>query len=322
MSLLERIKENQLLGRSGSRFPVSKKWEALASKTGKKYLICNGAEGEPGVFKDKHILTTDPQKVIVGIEETMKALGIDQCFLYLRKDYKKILTSKLKPLIRNKNIELVTKKDRYIAGEETAAINSIEGSRAEPSIKPPFPTEKGINGRPTLVHNVETMYAVAEIANKTYKRKRFYCLFGKVRNRGVFKFKTNLTLEAILKKSNNYPDFDFLVQVGGGAGGVFLTPDEMNTTCNRLGAIEVFRTDKFDPLEKMKSVSWFLMHGNCDQCTPCREGIYRINKMLEKGEYNREVLNDIIFTLSGSSYCPLGKVAAEVFRSLDRIYEN
>ena len=320
--LLERIKENKLLGRSGSRFPVAKKWESLAAKTGKKYLICNGAEGEPGVFKDKYILKTDPKKVIAGIEKTMKALGINRCFFYLRKDYKKALAPKLKSLIEGKKIEIVEKEDRYVAGEETAAINSIEGLRAEPSIKPPFPTEVGIGGRPTLVHNVETMYAIEQIAQDEYKHERFYCIFGKVKNEGVFKLKNNLTLEEILKKTDNYPDFDFLIQVGGGAGGVFLTDDNLQSGCNRLGSIEVFRADKFDPLEKMKSISWFLMHGNCDQCTPCREGIYRINKMLEREEYNREVLDDILFALDGSSYCPLGKVAAEVFKSLDKIYEN
>ncbi len=320
--LLEKVRKSRLLGRSGSRFPVADKWDSLASKTGEKYLICNGAEGEPGVFKDKYILKNEPEKVVLGIEKTMEALGMDRCFFYLRKDYKKTLGLKLKSLIEDKDIEIVEKKDRYVAGEETAAVNAIEGLRPEPSIKPPFPTESGIGGRPTLVHNVETMYAVAEIAEDEYNYERFYCIFGKVKNGGVFKLKNNLSLEEVLKKTDNYPDFNFLVQVGGGAGGVFLTSKELSAECKRLGAIEVFRADKFDPLKKMKSISRFLMHGNCDKCTPCREGIYRINKMLKKGDYNKEILEDITFALSGSSYCPLGKVAAEVFKSLDKIHEN
>ena len=320
--LLEKVRKSRLLGRSGSRFPVANKWDSLASKTGEKYLICNGAEGEPGVFKDKYILKNEPEKVVLGIEKTMEALGMDRCFFYLRKDYKKTLGLKLKSLIEDKDIEIVEKKDRYVAGEETAAVNAIEGLRPEPSIKPPFPTESGIGGRPTLVHNVETMYAVAEIAEDEYNYERFYCIFGKVKNGGVFKLKNNLSLEEVLKKTDNYPDFNFLVQVGGGAGGVFLTSKELSAECKRLGAIEVFRADKFDPLKKMKSISRFLMHGNCDKCTPCREGIYRINKMLKKGDYNKEILEDITFALSGSSYCPLGKVAAEVFKSLDKIHEN
>lgn len=320
--LLEEIKKASLIGRSGSRFPVWKKWNSLANEVGSKYLICNAAESEPGVFKDKYILQNDLGKVIGGITFAMKALGINEGFFYLKKDYEKLFGKRLKKAIKGKPIKIKTKKDRYVAGEEMAAINSIEGNRPEPKVKPPYPTEKGLWGRPTLVHNLETFYAIAEVADGTYEKERFYCISGKVSNEGIFKLGVDLTIEEVLKGTNNYPDFDFLVQVGGGLGGIFLDQKDVAQKCDRLASIKVFEKRKLKPTEKMKSISYLLMHGNCDKCTPCREGIFRINEMLKAGYYDENLVKKLTLALENSSYCPLGRVAAEVFNSLIDIDEN
>lgn len=320
--LLEEIKKASLIGRSGSRFPVWKKWEAIASQVGTKYLICNAAESEPGVSKDKYILKNSPGKVIGGIVLTMKVLGINEGFFYLKKDYEKLFKKKLEEKIREKPISIKIKEDRYIAGEETAAINSIEGKKAEPKIKPPYPTKEGLWSRPTLIHNLETFYAIAEVADGSYNNERFYCVSGEVPNEGVFKLGTGLTIEGVLKKTNNYPGFDFLIQLGGGLGGVFLSQDNISQECDRLASIKVFKRDKFDPFQKIKSISSLLMYGNCDKCTPCREGIFRINEMLKAGYCDKDLIKKINLALKNSSYCPLGKVAGEVFNSLIEIDEN
>ena len=320
--VFKKIKKHSLIGRSGSQFPVWRKWDDMLQSTGKKYLICNAAESEPGVFKDKHILKKDPEKAIYGITVAMKTLGIDKGFIYLKRDYQKLFGKKLRKIVNNKPIEIKLKKDIYIAGEETAAINSIENGVSDPEIKPPYPTESGLWGRPTLIHNVETFYAIAEIADESYKNKRYYCLSGAVENEGVFKLDVDLTIEEILKVSNNYPDFEFLVQVGGGLGGVFLNEDELSQKCDRLGSIRVFRRKGFNSLKKMESISHLVMYGNCDKCTPCREGVFRVYEMLNNDSYDKDVVEEIVFALKNSSYCPLGRVMGQVFESLIRINEN
>ncbi len=321
MDLIQKIRDANLLGRSGSRFPVFEKWVRLSEKDGKKFLICNGAEGEPGVFKDKYILNNEPEKVVDGIEKVIEVLDINKSFFYLRKDYLKLFEKKLKNLF-TAEIAIKRKDDRYVAGEETSVINSIEGNRGEPKIKPPYPTEQGLWNHPTLIHNVETFYAISEIANDEYKGKKFYCISGAVKNEDVFKLDKDLTVRDVLIKTENYPKFDFLVQVGGGLGGIFLSSQEIDVTCNRLASVKVFDKKKFDEKEKMKSITRLLMHGNCDKCTPCREGIYRINEMLNSGYYDRDLLEEIILALEKSSYCPLGKVAGEVLNSLMKLYDN
>ena len=320
--LLEKIKKASLVGRSGSRFPVWKKWIRMAENIGRKYLICNIAESEPGVFKDKHILQKEPGKVIGGVMITMKTIGIDEGFLYLKKDYKKLFDKKLKDVIRDKPISLKIKEDLYVAGEETAAINSIEEKRPHPNAKPPYPTESGLWDRPTLVHNLETFYAIAEIADDSYNNEKYYCLSGEIDNEGVFKLGVDLTIEEVLRSTDNYPNFDFLVQVGGGLGGIFLDGDDLKQKCNRLASIKVFKKEKFKPEEKIKSISRLAMYGNCDKCTPCREGIFRVNEMLNSGYYDEDLLEELILALRNSSYCPLGKVLGEVFESLIEINED
>ncbi len=320
--LIDKIKKASLIGRSGSRFPVWKKWDSIAGKTGVKYLICNAAESEPGVFKDKHIIQHKIEKAVRGVVLTMKALEIDEGFFYLKKDYEKVFGKKIKNLIRGKSVSLKIKESRYVAGEEMAAINSIEGNRPEPKIKPPYPIEEGLWNKPTLIHNLETFYAIAEIDEGSYGGEKFYCISGKVANEGVFKLDVNLSLKNLLKETNNYPNFDFLIQVGGGLGGVFVSQDNLDQKCNRLASIKVFEKQKFKPKEKVRSISQLLMHGNCDKCTPCREGVFRINEMLKSGYYDQKVLEELILSLKNSSYCPLGKVAGEVFNSLIQIDEN
>ncbi|MGM0439361.1 MAG: NADH-ubiquinone oxidoreductase-F iron-sulfur binding region domain-containing protein [Patescibacteria group bacterium] len=322
MGLLEKLKKNSLIGRSGSQFPVWKKWQSIAEETGDKYLICNAAESEPDVFKDKYLLRENSEYIIEAIQETMKALGITKGFIYIRKDYYKLFQKKLKALLAETDIDLKIKEEKYIAGEETSAINSIEGNRPEPKRKPPYPTKKGLWGKPTLIHNLETFYAISEIIRENYKHEKFYCISGAVENKGVFKLKEDLSIEEVLMETNNFPEFDFLVQIGGGAGGIFIKEGQLDRQCERLGSIRVYRKDKFNPKQKMKSIAWFLMHGNCDKCTPCREGVYRVYEMLESGYYDESLLQDIILALKESSYCPLGKVAGEVFSSLVDIYEN
>ena len=162
MKIISEIKRHNLLGRSGAAFPTALKWELVSkAKAKEKYIICNGSEGDPGAFKDGFILENYPQEVIAGIKIALEAIDNSSAYLYLRKDYYKKFDKKL---IKGLDIKLFKKTGGYLAGEETSVCAAIEGERPEPRIKPPFPSESGLWGCPTLINNVETFYCVAKIA--------------------------------------------------------------------------------------------------------------------------------------------------------------
>lgn len=309
-----KLKNSKLIGRSGSCFPVWLKWEIMNnSKSKKKYIICNASEGELETYKDKYILENHLNIVLDGIKKAIKLLKTEKAFLYLNKDYfnktKKIISKS-----KNKNIILYKKEGGYIAGEETSIIEAIQGNNAFPRIKPPYPCELGLWGHPTLIHNVETFYCISKILDNEYKNEKFYSIQGDTNNKGVFKFKKDDSIKEILVKSNNYPNFNFFLQVGGGGCGEIITKKEINNPIANLGSIIIYNKDKTDPWLLMKKWSKFLLNGNCDRCVPCREGIFRIDEMIDKK--NIEGINDIFNVLEETSRCPLGKISTIPFKSL------
>lgn len=315
-NIIKEFKKYNLLGRSGSGFPVALKWESVINnKAEKKYIICNGSEGEPGVFKDGFILKNYPDEVIEGIKIALETIQNSSVFIYLKKDYYQKFKKRLGKSIKGAPIKIVKKESsRYIAGEESSMCEAIEGKIPEPRIKPPFLSEVGLYGMPTLVNNVETFYWVAKIAKGEYKKNRFYSVSGDIKNKGVFEFPENWTIEKILKETKNFPKFDFFVKVGGGACGEILLPKEIKKPVCGAGAIIVFDRKKTNIISLMKEWAEFFNSGNCDKCTPCREGIYRINEMLRKGKIDKELLKDIFFVMEKTSFCSLGKGIPETFK--------
>lgn len=312
--IIYKIKEAELLGRSGSMFPTFRKWEELRkSPSSKKYIICNASEGEIETFKDYHILKTFPLRVIEGINIAISTLGAQKGYIYLNKNYFSEISRVLLPLI-GENIEVVEKKGGYIGGEETSVIEAIEGNDPEPRIKPPFPTEKGLWGFPTLVNNVETFYAVERISKGDYQKTKFFSIAGSALNRGVFEFPENTSIKEVLRKTENLPSFDYFLQVGGGACGEVTLPEEMDKPVDRLASIIIYNRKETDPYLLMKKWVDFLLEGNCDKCTPCREGLYRIMEMIR--DKNFKEVEEMFFVMEESSLCPLGKVAVTPFRSL------
>ncbi len=305
------------MGRGGAGFPTYLKWEAVnKEKADKKYIVCNGSEGEPNVFKDGFILENYPEKLIQGIEIALETIGNSSAYIYLKKDYYKKFKKLLEKLIGNLPITLFEKTGGYIAGEETAVLESIEGRRPEPRIKPPFPTESGLWGYPTLINNIETFYSVAKIADNEYKNTRFYSIGGDVKNKGVYELSENLTIKEILEKTHNYPLFDFFVQKGGGASGEILLSNELDQMVKGVGAIIIFNKAKTDLFVLMETWADFFMKGNCDKCVPCREGLFRIAEMIKKKEIDEKVMEEIFFVLEKTSFCALGRGAVVPFRSL------
>lgn len=316
-SVINKINNCKLLGRSGSCFPTGLKWEMVKNyRADKKYVICNASEGEPGTFKDGFLLKNYPEKVMEGIKIALETIDNSSAYIYLRKDYFKEFGKKLESLFKDSPITLFEKKGGYLAGEETVICEVIEGRRPEPRLKPPFPAEAGLWGCPTLINNVETFYAVAKIKDGSYEKKRFYSISGDVSKGGVYELPEDWSVREVLKETGNLPDFDFFVQVGGGIAGEILLPNELNCQIKGMATIIVFDAKKTEPFVLMKEWTDFFMKENCDKCTPCREGAFRINELVEKKEINKEILNDLFFVLESSSFCPLGRGMATPFRSL------
>jgi len=315
MNILSELKKYQLLGRSGSCFPTAVKWEIVRKAKGKKYIICNCSEGEPKNYKDKYILENYPEVVVEGIKTALKFFNNSSAFIYLKKEYYNQFSSKLRKLTKGLDIKIVKKKGGYLGGEETVICQALEDKRLEPRVKPPYPVQSGLFECPTLINNAETFYCIGRISKGEYKKTRFYTITGDIKNKGVFELPEKYTVKQILKKTNNYPDFDFFVQSGGGAMGEILLPKELNKKVQGIGCIVVFNS-KTDPFALMKQWSQFFLAENCDKCTPCREGIYRIDKMLDSKKLDKQTLNDLFLVLKETSLCPLGANAYRPFETL------
>ena len=322
--IIQKLKKSGLLGRSGSGFPTGLKWEMVKkARANKKYIICNASEGEPGAFKDGFILKNYPEQVIEGIKVALETIDNSSAYIYLRKDYFRKFKKKLEKLTEKLPVMLLKKPDGYLAGEETSILEFIEDKRPEPRIKPPFPTKAGLWGCPTLVNNVETFFFVNKIARDEYKKTRFYCISGDVKNKGVFELPEDFLISRILKETENRPLIsrgnDFFVQAGGGAMGEILLDNELNRPVKGLGAIIVFNRKKTDLFSLMEKWFDFFLKANCDKCLPCREGIFRIAEIVKKGKIDPEdkkTLEDIFFVLEETSFCALGRGAVVPFRSL------
>jgi NADH:ubiquinone oxidoreductase subunit F (NADH-binding) len=327
MDIIQKIKDSGLTGRGGAGFPTGAKWEAVKKAPGeKKYIIVNGSEGEPGVLKDGFILENYPEELVNGVKVAIETFENSEAYIYLRKDYYEKYRSKLIDLSSGLSITITREPGGYLCGEESTLIESIEGNRFEPRIKPPFPTEKGLFGYPTLINNLETFYWISKIAKDEYQKNRFYSITGDIENPGVFEFPEDWTIEKILKETDNFPENPFFVQVGGGAVGMIKsqtvkTHEELHEKVGGAGSIIVYDKEKTNLKELMKKWINFYFEENCGKCTPCREGVYRIKEILDSDNIDMEKLKDVLFVLEETSFCPLGKGVAFPFKSLlEKIY--
>lgn len=310
IKLLDKIKKAELVGKGGARFPTFSKWSAVKSaKADKKYIICNCSEGEPDVAKDGYILEHFSEKLIDGINLAVKEIKAEKAYIFINEDYYKKYSTKLLGLITNTKIELFKKPHvgGYIAGEESSLVNAIEGSRIEPSRKPPYPSDSGLWGFPTLINNVETFYDVSLINSGKYKKTRFYTVAGDCVWPGVYEFSNEQTIGDILFETKNYPKFDFFVQVGGGASGEVLNSTQLDREVGGSGSITIYSIEKHKPIDVMKNWLTFFMNESCGQCTPCREGTYRLHEIIKSKEPNWHMFFAILEDLPETSFCALGR---------------
>ncbi len=316
-NIINKLKDSKLKGRGGAGFSTGLKWEMIKKeKSDIKYIICNGSEGDPNVFKDGFILENYLNEVVNGMKIALDTFKNSQGYFYLRKDYYKKFGPKIKDLTKNLNLKLFKKSGGYLGGEETSLIENIEGNLPTPRIKPPFPTSYGLYGKPTLINNVETFYYISKVFKNNYNKTRFYSINGDVKNKGVCEISIDTTVLEILQKTNNLPDFDFFVQVENGIMGKILTSDELNQSINGLGSIVVFNKNNTNPFDLMEKWVNFFLKSNCDKCLPCREGMLRLADMIGQHKINNELINDLFFVLEKTSFCALGRGSVIPFKTL------
>jgi len=317
IDILSLIRKADLVGRGGACFPTADKWSAVAKALADKpvgqkdcYIICNCSEGEPGVKKDAYLIEHYPARIIDGMRLAMEFLGSAKGIFYLNPEYhqryKKLLADEIRKA--GVDIELFKKPHAagYIGGEETTALNVIEGRRAEPRLRPPFPPAEGLWNKPTLINNVETFYNVSLVCKKKYKKIRFYTITGDIVYQGVYELPENLSIKQILKKTHNLPDFPFFVQVGGDGSGIILSDKQLTQSAVGCGSIRVYSMQKYKPQQLILNWVNFFKLESCGQCTPCREGTYRLKEALLEPKIDWNTVADLLDNLKETAFCGLG----------------
>ncbi len=311
MNIIKKLKKYNIVGRGGAGFPAYIKWVSTKKAKGYiKYVICNASEGELGLCKDFYILNHFPETVIKGMVIAMDFLETKYAYFNFNQKYYNAVKKRITAIIKKYEAKgyifrIFEEKPSYIGGEETALLNAIEGKKVQPRLKPPYPGSIGLFGQPTLIHNVETLFNISKVFDNRYEDKRFYSVFGKCKNCGVFYYDSNWSIKKILQESNNLPDTDFFVQAGGSASGPVYNKNQINSKqVGGAGSIEIYQIKERELLLK-----WFKFYKDesCGKCTPCREGSYQLYNIVKNSKTIKwDKILPIINTMSKTSFCALG----------------
>ena len=329
-----------LRGLGGAGFPSGKKWEFVRANSGPRYLAVNGDEGEPGTFKDRYYLERSPHLFLEGMLIAAWAVEAEKVFIYMRDEYPavlKILRTEISALEKKKivspgYIDLRRGAGAYICGEESAMIESIEGKRGLPRHRPPFVAQVGIFNRPTLVHNVETLYWIAricregpEVLNSVEKngRKglRSYSVSGRVNNPGVHLLPAGSTIKDIIEAAGGMPEGHKFkaYQPGGPSSGILpasmddipLDFDTLQPHGSFIGsAAVVVLSDHDRARDAALNMLRFFEDESCGQCTPCRVGCEKAVKLMQAEVWDADLLNELGDTMVDASICGLGQAAS------------
>jgi NADH-quinone oxidoreductase subunit F len=319
--VLREVKDSKLVGRGGAAFPTGVKWEAVARQPARPhYLVCNADESEPGTFKDRELMESDPFAVIEAMTVAGYATGCERGYLYIRGEYPEALhalehaieAARTRGFLGDDvmgegfsfDVEIRRGAGAYICGEETAIFESIEGKRGEPRNKPPFPVEVGLFGKPTVVNNVETLVNVldvvlgsgpsfASIGTEGSTGTKLLCVSGHVARPGTYEVRFGATLGQVLELAGGVPGGRQLQAVlMGGAAGSFLGPDELDVPLTFEGAREAGTTlgsgvvlvldDTVDLPRLLMRIAAFFRDESCGQCVPCRVGTVRQQEALAR----------------------------------------
>ena len=349
--VLKELENSNLRGLGGAGFPAGKKWRILKDQKAPRLLAVNIDEGEPGTFKDRYYLESDPHRFFEGMLVACQVVGIDKIYIYLRDEYaavRKIMEDEIKKIeSKYKNlipqIELRRGAGAYICGEESAMIESIEGKKGMPRLRPPFVAQVGLFGRPTLEHNMETLYWVRDISEKGAdwftshgrngrKGLRSFSVSGRINNPGVHLAPAGITVQELIDEyaGGMLDGHKFYAYFPGGASGGIL-PASMNNipldfdTLNEydcfIGSAAIVILSDQDAVANAASTTMsFFEHESCGKCTPCRVGTSKATKLMKQKKWDIGLLTDLAGVMSDSSICGLGQAASNPLKSVIKYF--
>ncbi|HZT59557.1 MAG TPA: NADH-quinone oxidoreductase subunit NuoF, partial [Pyrinomonadaceae bacterium] len=359
-AVIREVIDSRLVGRGGAAFPTGRKWNDVAhAAVHPHYLICNADESEPGTFKDRYLMERDPHMLIEGMLIAAYALGARVNYIYTRGEYRYLIEimdaaldeARAAGLLGEKilgtdfNCEIYTHTGAgaYICGEETALLNSLEGLRGHPRMKPPFPAVAGLYGCPTVVNNVETLTAVPDIikmGGEAYQKlgteksggTKLWSVSGHVNRPGVYELPMGYDdmEKFIMEDCGGIPNGRQLKAVIPGGSSVYIMPASdiigKDVRMDYEGLVAagssvgsggfIVMDDTVDVFESTKNLTEFYKHESCGWCTPCREGtdwLVKIFKRIESGggrPDDAQLLLDLVDNIEGKSFCPLGDAAS------------
>ena len=340
-SVIKIMEDSVLRGLGGAGFPAGRKWRIVRAEAGPRLMAINIDEGEPGTFKDRTYLETDPHRFLEGMLIAAWAVGIDSIYLYLRDEYhgcRAMLESELvklnefPPMVGMPKIELRRGAGAYICGEESAMIESIEGKRGMPRLRPPYVAQVGLFGRPTLAHNFETLFWVREIVEKGddwfasqgrngRKGLRSFSVSGRVNHPGVKLAPAGTTVQELI---DNYcggmkSGHTFYGYLPGGASGGIL-PASLNSIpldfdtlqpygCFIGSAAVIILSDHDTATAAARNMMRFFQHESCGQCTPCRVGTAKAVQLMDQPKWDTTLMAELSLVMRDASICGLGQAA-------------
>lgn len=350
-SVIKAMENSGLRGLGGAGFPAGRKWRIVKDYPAPRLMAVNIDEGEPGTFKDRTYLERDPHRFLEGLLVAAQVVGIDACYIYLRDEYhgcRELLEAELEKLKANPPcklplIELRRGAGAYICGEESAMIESIEGKRGEPRMRPPYIAQIGLFGRPTLEHNMETLYWVRDIVQRGpdwfsafglngRKGLRSFSVSGRVNYPGVKLAPAGITIQQLIDDycGGMQEGHTFYGYLPGGASGGIL-PASMNDIpldfdtlqpygCFIGSAAVVVFSDKDRARDVALNVMRFFEHESCGQCTPCRVGTGKAAQLMEAKSWDHATLEDLATVMVDASICGLGQAAPNPIRCTNKYF--
>jgi NADH-quinone oxidoreductase subunit F len=366
LDVLAEVKNAGLVGRGGAAFPTGIKWEGAAQAAGRpKYIVCNADESEPGTFKDRVLMEDDPHRTIEGMIIAAHAVGASRGYIYVRGEYPyafKVMSEALAEARQagligagilgsglDFDVEVRLGAGAYICGEETALLESIEGKRGFPRIKPPFPTTHGLFGKPTVINNVETFCNVPLILARgiaEYRRMgterspgpKLFCVSGQIARPGLYEVTFGVSLRHLLfdLAGGLNPGRKLQAVLMGGAAGAFATEKDLDVILSfeqlgaahlplGSGAVMVF-DDSADLRDVLKRLAHFFADESCGKCYPCQLGARRQYEIIRRAAAgnpiagDRERLSDMGATMIDASLCGLGQTAATAVLSAMQLW--
>ncbi len=353
--VLDSLNESGLKGKGGAGFPTGKKWEIVSNYNGKKFVAVNGDEGEPGTFKDRSYLESDPHRFLEGALIASYFINADKVYIYMRDEYPAVIKILLDEINKMEDEEIIPRDffivrrgaGAYICGEESAMIESIEGKRGLPRHRPPYVAEIGLFGCPTLTNNLETLFWIRDIIEKganwfaekgSNGNKGFhsFSVSGRVKNPGVKVAPAGITIQQLIDKycDGMADGHNFKGYLPGGASGGIL-PATMNDIPLDYGSKELMDAGCFlgsaaivvlSDQDNMKDVALnllkFFEEESCGQCTPCRSGTEKTVKLMQEKNWNKEKLKDLSEVMAQASICGLGQAATNPLNSVLKYFSN